>query len=86
MIKCCHLKYATKKPRKLGEERQEGEGGRRDREGRHYKSWYLKQEGKKDKRSQQGTLEAKIISGKDQQMFSPSVEKLHSVFKVFGED
>lgn len=29
--------------------------------------------------------EAKIISGKDQQTFSPSVEKLHSVSQVHGE-
>lgn len=63
---------------------EEREGRRWDREGGHTKSWYLS-EGKKDKRSQQGTQEAKIISGKDKQMFSPSDEKLHSVVRVFRE-
>lgn len=42
-------------------------------------------QGKKDERRLQDTQEAKIISGKDHQMLSPSVEKQHRVFKVLRE-
>lgn len=67
-----------------------GEKGKRNRKNRQKvdirrADIYLSHEGKKDKRSQQGTQEAKILSRKDQQTFSPSVEKFHSVFQVHGE-